>query len=85
MEINRPDPKSNIVWMDMEMTGLNIKTHKILEVSCLITDRFLNILSEGPDLIIHQPDNILNSMEEWSMQHHAEVSCDEYELHIFML
>ncbi|XP_076245120.1 putative oligoribonuclease isoform X3 [Calliopsis andreniformis] len=54
----------------MEMTGLNINTSHILEVACVITDNNLSIVSEELDLVIHQPDEILENMEKWSMQNH---------------
>ncbi|XP_021923946.1 oligoribonuclease, mitochondrial, partial [Zootermopsis nevadensis] len=44
---------------------------RLLEVACLVTDSNLNIIAEGPDLVIHQPDNILQSMNEWCMKHHG--------------
>ncbi|KAJ8955782.1 hypothetical protein NQ314_006849 [Rhamnusium bicolor] len=64
LEVNR------IVWLDMEMTGLNIDQDKIMEVACLITDSDLNIIAEGPDIIIHQPENVLNDMNHWCINQH---------------
>lgn len=64
---------SSIVWMDLEMTGLNVKIDKIMEVVCVITDNDLNTLSESLTLIIHQPDSLLNSMDEWCIKTHAKV------------
>lgn len=55
------------------MTGLNIEEDKIMEVACLITDSNLNIIAEGPDIIIHQPENILNNMNEWCVKQHQRV------------
>ncbi|KAJ8934792.1 hypothetical protein NQ318_002348, partial [Aromia moschata] len=66
LEINR------IVWMDMEMTGLNVDQDKIMEVACLVTDSDLNIVAEGPDIVIHQPENILNNMHEWCVNQHGK-------------
>lgn len=63
---------TNIVWMDLEMTGLNVFTDKILEVSCLITDQDLNIVAEGPCFAINQPKEVLETMNEWCMKHHNE-------------
>lgn len=60
-----------IVWIDMEMTGLNLKNDKILEIACLITDHELNIIAEGPNVIIHQPDSILLDMNEWCTKTHT--------------
>lgn len=55
------------------MTGLDDTKDHILEAACLITDADLNIIADGPNLIINQPDNILNSMNEWCMKTHTEV------------
>lgn len=62
-----------IVWMDLEMTGLDISKDHILELACLVTDAQLNIIATGPNLIVHQPDEILNSMGEWCTAQHGEV------------
>lgn len=63
---------SNIVWMDLEMTGLDVQKDKILEVSCLITDKNLEIIAESPTLVIHQPEQVLSSMNEWCVKHHGD-------------
>lgn len=55
------------------MTGLNIEEDKIMEVACLITDENLNIIAESPDIIIHQPENVLNNMNEWCLKQHQRV------------
>lgn len=64
---------SKIVWMDMEMTGLDVKKDRIMEVACLITDNQLNIVAEGPNVVVHQPDELLNSMDEWCTTTHKKV------------
>lgn len=64
--------KNCIVWMDLEMTGLEEKD-TILEASCILTDENLNIVAEGPNIVIHQPDSVLNSMNDWCKKHHQEV------------
>lgn len=56
------------------MTGLNINEDKIMEIACLITDSNLNIVAEGPDIIIHQPESILNNMNEWCIKQHQKVN-----------
>lgn len=56
------------------MTGLNIEQDKIMEVACLVTDSDLNVIAEGPDLIIHQPKDILDQMNEWCVNQHGQVS-----------
>ncbi|KAM4652855.1 oligoribonuclease, mitochondrial [Discoglossus pictus] len=61
-----------MVWVDLEMTGLNIDKDHIIEMACLITDSDLNILSEGPNLIIKQPDELLDGMSDWCKEHHGK-------------
>lgn len=63
-------PKSTFVWIDLEMTGLYPETDHILEVASIITDSDLNILEEGPALVIHQPNEILDTMIERVRQLH---------------
>ncbi|XP_063073686.1 small fragment nuclease [Engraulis encrasicolus] len=60
-----------MVWVDLEMTGLDIDKDEIIEMACIITDSELNILAEGPNLIIHQPDELLDGMSEWCQTHHG--------------
>ncbi|AWP00547.1 Oligoribonuclease mitochondrial isoform 3 [Scophthalmus maximus] len=61
-----------MVWVDLEMTGLNIEEDQIIEMACIITDSDLNILAEGPNLIINQPDELLDGMSEWCKEHHGK-------------
>lgn len=63
----------HIVWMDMEMTGLNVLTDKIMEVACIITDRDLNVKAELAPIVINQPDSLLNAMDEWCTTTHTKV------------
>jgi oligoribonuclease len=63
--------KDNLVWMDLEMTGLDPKTDTILEIATIITDGNLNIIAEGPNIVIHQPDELLDGMDEWNTTHHG--------------
>ncbi len=65
------DKKSNLIWIDLEMSGLKPETDHILEIATLVTDKNLNILAEGPSLIIHQPDSVLDAMDEWCTTHHG--------------
>ena len=55
----------NIVWVGLEMTGLDIDKDQIIEMACLITDDQLNIIAESPDLVIHHTDHTLENMNEW--------------------
>lgn len=60
-----------LVWIDLEMTGLNIEVDRILEIACVITDGNLTKSVEGPDLVIHQTKECLDEMGEWCQDHHA--------------
>ncbi len=62
----------NLVWIDMEMTGLDPETDKVLEIATIVTDANLNILAEGPVIAIHQSDNILDNMDEWCVETHGK-------------
>lgn len=64
--------EQNIVWVDLEMTGLDINKDHIIEMACIVTDGQLNIVEEGPDIVIKQPDDLLDSMDEWCTKHHGE-------------
>lgn len=61
----------NLIWVDLEMTGLDPETHKIIEIATIVTDSELNILAEGPVLAIHQPEAELNKMDEWCTTTHT--------------
>ncbi|CAH1173505.1 unnamed protein product [Phaedon cochleariae] len=68
---------NRIVWIDMEMTGLNVDQDKIMEIACLVTDSNLNIIAEGPEIIINQPKSILDSMDEWCIKQHGKTGLTE--------
>ncbi|XP_043477023.1 oligoribonuclease-like [Leptopilina heterotoma] len=61
-----------IVWMDMEMTGLDPLKDKILELACLVTDCNLKTVSDEFEIVIHQPDEVLNGMDEWNTKQHRK-------------
>ena len=63
---------AHLVWLDLEMTGLDPNTHTIVEIATIITDSHLNILEEGPVLAIHQDEATLNNMEKWSWNTHTK-------------
>ncbi|RDV26668.1 oligoribonuclease [Alteromonas aestuariivivens] len=63
---------SNLVWIDMEMTGLDPETCKVLEIATIVTDAQLNVLAEGPVIAVHQPDSILDNMDEWCTNVHGK-------------
>jgi oligoribonuclease len=62
---------SHLVWIDCEMTGLNIEVDTILEIASIITDNSLNIVAEGPSLVIYTPQEKLDAMDEWNTHHHG--------------
>jgi len=61
----------NLVWVDMEMTGLDPDKERIIEVAVVVTDPELNIIGEGPVFAIHQPDEILDAMDAWNKGTHG--------------
>ena len=61
----------NLVWMDLEMTGLSVATESIMEVATLITDSQLNVIAEGPEIAIHLSDEVLAGMDEWCLKTHG--------------
>ncbi|MGH1343011.1 MAG: oligoribonuclease [Nannocystales bacterium] len=61
-----------LVWIDLEMSGLDPETCRILEIATLVTDADLELVAEGPEIIVHQPDEVLDAMDEWCTNHHGE-------------
>jgi len=61
----------NLIWIDLEMTGLDPEAHKIIEIATIVTDSQLNILAEGPVLAIHQPESELDKMDDWCTNTHT--------------
>ncbi|XP_022996309.1 oligoribonuclease [Cucurbita maxima] len=70
-DVAAEDYKFPLVWIDLEMTGLNVETDRILEIACIITNGSLTKLVEGPHLVIHQSKECLEKMGEWCQSHHA--------------
>ncbi|QEQ97684.1 oligoribonuclease [Neptunomonas concharum] len=64
--------KDNLIWIDLEMTGLDPEHDYIIEIATIVTDADLNVLAEGPSLVIHQPDSVLDSMNEWCVKQHGQ-------------
>lgn len=63
--------QNNLIWIDLEMTGLNAFTDQIIEIATLVTDANLTILAEGPNLAIFQPESVLAVMDEWNQKQHG--------------
>ena len=62
--------KKNLIWVDLEMTGLDTMNDTIIEIATIVTDSELNILAEGPVFAIHTPDVVLNAMDDWNTRQH---------------
>jgi oligoribonuclease len=69
---NMDDKSQRLVWIDLEMTGLDIETESIIEIATVITDGQLNILAEGPNLAICVSEELLANMDEWNTSHHNQ-------------
>ena len=67
-----PQPEENLIWIDLEMTGLDTVNDTIIEIATLVTDKHLNILAEGPILAIRQPESVMSAMDEWNRRTHGE-------------
>lgn len=65
------DPASNLIWIDLEMTGLDTDRDQIIEIATVVTDTNLNELAEGPVIAIHQEREIMDGMDEWNTRQHG--------------
>jgi len=63
---------NNLIWIDLEMTGLNTDTDRIIEIATIVTDSELNIIEEGPVLAIHQSEEMLAGMDDWNTLQHGK-------------
>ena len=69
MERKKP---SNLIWIDLEMSGLSPQHDRIIEIATLVTDSGLNVLAEGPAMAIHQDEAVLGAMDEWNTRQHGQ-------------
>ena len=72
-----PQNPNNLIWIDLEMTGLDTTSDVIIEIATVVTDSELNTLAEGPVLAIHQSDDILNGMDDWNTKQHGNSGLTE--------
>ncbi|MDO6619322.1 MULTISPECIES: oligoribonuclease [unclassified Shewanella] len=63
---------SNLIWVDLEMTGLEPSVDRVIEIATIVTDQELNVLAQGPVVAIHQSDEVLAGMDEWNQTHHGQ-------------
>jgi oligoribonuclease len=63
---------TNLIWIDLEMTGLDTDLDHIIEIATIVTDIDLNIIAEGPVLAIHQPESVLSRLDAWNQKHHSQ-------------
>jgi len=61
----------NLIWIDLEMTGLDPEQDRIIEIATVVTDAELNVLAEGPSMVIHQAETLLDGMDDWNTTHHG--------------
>ena len=67
-----PQDQDNLIWIDLEMTGLDTDDDRIIEIATIVSDSNLDVIAQGPELVIHQPDDVLDSMDEWNTRQHRE-------------
>ncbi|MDA8664186.1 oligoribonuclease, partial [Porticoccaceae bacterium] len=70
-------PSDNLIWIDLEMTGLDPLVERIIEIATVVTDANLNILAEGPSLVIHQSEDLLKGMDSWNTTQHGKTGLTE--------
>ena len=62
----------NLIWIDLEMTGLDTQTDNIIEIATIVTNQDLEIIAEGPEIVINQTKTIMDEMDEWNTKHHGK-------------
>lgn len=68
---------NNLIWIDLEMTGLDTLNDVIIEIATIVTDANLNVLAEGPVMAIHQSDDVLSKMDDWNTKQHSQSGLTE--------
>ena len=63
--------ETNLIWIDLEMSGLEPQSDQIIEIATVVTDAHLEILAQGPVIAIHQPSEVMQAMDEWNTSHHG--------------
>ncbi|SUO97166.1 Oligoribonuclease [Suttonella ornithocola] len=63
---------TNLIWIDLEMTGLDPQINEIIEIATIITDAQLNILAEGPVIAVSQPDEVIDNLDDWNRDYHGK-------------
>ena len=71
MAVSAQFSANNLIWLDLEMTGLDPDRDRIIEIATVVTDSELNVLAEGPSLAIHQPAEVMAGMDEWNTRQHG--------------
>jgi oligoribonuclease len=66
------DKSMNLIWIDLEMTGLDTVNDQIIEIATIVTDQDLNEIAVGPELAVGQPKTVLDAMDEWNTRQHGE-------------